>query len=652
MHQKKTNYKSNNTSSKKTNNSQSSRTKNKNYEKKKVDDRTDFDLKRSFSEPQTGLKNNVFVFTSALSVNEFATKINKTSAEIIKYLFLKNIPVTVNMILTEDQIGELCLEFGYDFEKRDQVASEENLLNTLAFEDDQTTLEPRPPVVTIMGHVDHGKTSLLDKIRTTNVTKTEHGGITQHIGSYQVIKNDKKITFLDTPGHEAFTKMRARGASVTDIVVLVVAADDGVKQQTIEALDHARDAGVKIIVFINKMDLATANPDLVKSQLYDQKLVVESLGGDVVCVEGSVKNNQGIDDLLELILFVAELSELRANPHRLAYGTIIESHLDKGYGPIATLLVQNGTLIKGDYLALNSTTGKVRIMHNDQLEAIELAGPSTPVKIAGLLDIPQSGDKFFALKDEKSAKIIYQKISEKKWKERIFNLLNNQNTTTDGSKRVNIIVKTDVHGSLEAIKSSLDKLVVDKINLKIISANTGSLNESDLQLAKISNATIFCFNVKPTKIIRSIAQTSGLVIRFHNIIYNLIDEVKQLMLGSLDPIEVETILGEAVVQQLWRHSAIGVIGGCHVTSGKLVRNCSIRVIRDGILIYTSKLNSLRHGKKDVKEILVNNDCGITIENFQDLKENDLIEAFEIKLEVQHQGLDLQDDQSSKKNKKK
>ncbi|MDQ0513663.1 translation initiation factor IF-2 [Mycoplasmoides fastidiosum] len=619
--------------------------------RKKPDQRTQIDVKKSFEAPQVGLKNNVFIFTSALSVNEFASKIGKHPAEVVKFLFLKGIIVTVNSILTEEQIGELCLEFGYDFEKRDAELSEESLLNSLAFDDDPADLVPRPPVVTIMGHVDHGKTSLLDQIRQTNVTESEHAGITQHIGSYQVTKNGKKITFLDTPGHEAFTKMRARGASVTDIVVLVVAADDGVKPQTIEALDHARDAGVRIIVFINKMDVPGANPDLVRSQLYDQKLVVEELGGDVPCVAGSVKQNQGIAELLELILFVAELADLKANPKRLAHGTIIESRLDKGYGPIATFLVQNGTLLKGDFLTLNSTTGKVRIMHNDQLKVIEAAGPSTPVKVAGLLDIPQAGDKFFALKDEKSAKIVYQKISEKKWKERIFNLLNTQTVTADGHKRVNIIVKTDVHGSLEAIKSSLDKLNVDKINLNIVSSNTGSINESDLQLAKISGSTIFSFNVKPTKIIRTMAESEKIMIRFHNVIYTLIDEVQQLMLGSLDPVEIETVLGEAVVRQLWRHSDVGVIAGCHVTAGKITRNAKVRVLRDGIVIYTSRIASLKHGKKDEKEILINNDCGIIIEKFQDIKENDVLEAFETKFEAQHEGLVVEEKTSKNKAKK-
>lgn len=619
---------------------------------KKIDERTDINIKTQIETPKTELKDNLFTFTSALSTSEFANKINKNPSEIIKHLFLKGIPVTLNTILTEEQIGELCLEFGYDFEKKDEDLNDENLLAYFNFDQDPNKMLPRPPIVTIMGHVDHGKTSLLDKIRTTNVISTEHGGITQHIGSYQVEYNNKKISFLDTPGHEAFTKMRARGASITDIVVLVIAADDGVKQQTIEALNHARAANVKIIVFINKMDLDGANPHLIKSQLYDQKLEVEDLGGDIIVVEGSVKKNQGINELLESILFVAEMMNLKANPNQLAYGTIIEAHLNKGFGPIATLLVQNGTIIKGDYLALNSTTGKVRIMHNDKNQIINSASPSTPVVIAGLIDTPQAGDKFFTLKDEKTAKMIYQKISEKKWKERIFNLLNNQSSSTDVDyNKVNVIIKTDVHGSLEAIKNSLEKLDVEKIDLRIINSNTGSVNESDLQLAKISKATIFCFNVKPSKIISEMANQSKILIRFHNVIYTLIDEVKQLMLGSLDPVEIETIFGEAVVQQLWKHSEIGTICGCRVVSGKILRNSSVRIIRDGIVIYTSKIGSLRHGKKDEREILVNNDCGITINNFNDLKVNDVIECFEIKLETQHEGLKSEYSKNKKAKKK-
>lgn len=389
--------------------------KGKTVSEKKHDQRLAVNLKEQIARQQDGLKDNVFIFSSALSVSEFAAKIHKTPVDIVKMLFTqKGIAVTLNTILTQDQICELCLEFGYDFEKKPEEINAENILNYLSVQDDPSHLVPRPPIVTIMGHVDHGKTSLLDEIRSTNVISFEHGGITQHIGSYQIEHQNHKITFLDTPGHEAFTKMRLRGASVTDLVVLVIAADDGVKPQTVEAIQHALAANVKIIVFINKMDKAGANPDLVKSQLYEHKIVVEELGGEVMCIMGSVKQKTGISELLEAIIFVAELMELKANPNRLAYGTVIESHLDKGYGPLATLIVQNGTLIKGDYLVVSSTSGRVRIMHNDQLRAVEKALPSMPVKVAGLLGVPEAGDKFLALKVEKDAKMIIQKNNERK----------------------------------------------------------------------------------------------------------------------------------------------------------------------------------------------------------------------------------------------
>lgn len=613
--------------------------KNKGFQKK-VDHRIGIDLKAQLAQNSDGLKEEkkLFVFSSALSVSEFATKINKSPAEIVKILFLKNeVGITLNSILTEDQIAELCLEFGYDFQKNEQEITEENILNYLSVQDDEKDLVVRPPVVTIMGHVDHGKTSLLDKIRSSNITDKEHGGITQHIGNYQVNHQNKKITFLDTPGHEAFTKMRARGASVTDIVVLVVAADDGVMPQTVEAINHTLAADVKMIVFINKMDKPDANPDLVKSQLYDNKVIVEDLGGEVLCVQGSVRNGEGIDELLDSILLVAELMKLSANPNRLAYGTVIEAHLDKGYGPIASVLVQNGTLLKGDFLALSSTTGKVRIMFDDHDATVDAATPSTPVKIAGLMDVPEGGDKFLALKSEKDAKLISAKISEKKWKERIFNIMN-LSSSNSSDKKVNIIIKTDVHGSLEAIKGSLNKLEVDQINLNIINSNSGSINESDLQLAKVSNAVIFGFNIKPNKVIREMANQENIMIRFHNVIYKFIDEVKQLMLGALDPIEEEEVLGEAQVQKTWEHSDIGTIAGCHVISGKIIRNALVRIIRDGAVIYSSKIASLKQQKNDVKEVLENNDCGMIIEKFNDFKKDDIIEAYQTIITNQHQGL--------------
>ena len=598
---------------------------------KKQDNRKSVDIKKQIKIVDVGVKDGVFVFTSPLSIEELAPKLNKPTTEIIKYFFMKGVVTNLNTVLNEEQIGELCLEYGYDF-KIEKEISAENILENITFDDDESTLVARPPVVTIMGHVDHGKTTLLDAIRMSSVTSGEAGGITQHIGAYQVEKNGKKITFIDTPGHEAFTEMRARGANITDIVVLVVAADDGLKVQTQEAIDHAKSAGVEIIVFVNKMDKETANPEKVISQLSEQDIIAEEWGGNTMFIKGSALKKEGINELLDAIQLIAEMQQYKANPDRLAYGTVIEANLDKGYGPLATVLVQNGTLKKGDYIVAGQTYGKIRMMFDDYGKEVLEATPSTPVKIAGLEEVPAAGDKFLALHDEKQAREIANKIRIKNSRLEWSNSMNSdlRKQIEEGAiKDIKIILKADVQGSLEAIKAMVEKTVVEGAHVTIIRGAIGGITETDVRLAQASNALIVGFNVRPNRVIKDLADSVHVNIKSYDIIYKLKEDLEHMMKGSLDPIIVEEVIGEAEVLQTWKHSEVGTICGCRVTSGKIKRNAKARIMRDGVVIYNSEIATLQHGKNQASEILAGNECGLTIKNFNDIKEGDVIEAYNL-----------------------
>ncbi|WP_426605620.1 translation initiation factor IF-2 [Spiroplasma endosymbiont of Glossina fuscipes fuscipes] len=579
------------------------------------------------------INEGVFVYAEALAIVEFAEKINKPVSEIIKYFFTKGIMLNQNTYLSEDQLGELCLEFGLDF-KQEKSVTHENLIESFEVNDDDKSLEKRPPIVTIMGHVDHGKTTLLDTIRNTNVVSTEHGGITQHIGAYQIkTKNGEKITFVDTPGHEAFTQMRARGSAVTDIVVLVVAADDGVMLQTKEAIDHAKAAGVPIIVFINKIDKVGANLDNVMMQLSQEDLTPEEWGGSVPYVKGSAKQKQGIDELLDTILLMADLMELRANPNRFALGTVIESHLDRGLGPVATLLVQSGTLNIKDALVAGYTFGYVRDLSDESGKKIKTAGPSTPIIIHGLNEVPNAGDRFMVFRDEKLAREIALKRKatdtiNKRYKNQVFSLESLSAQIKDGQlKQINIILKADTQGTVEAVKSSLQKINIQGVKINVLRATVGGISESDVTLGLASQAFIVGFNVRPTAHVRKKAEDEGVEIRLHTIIYKLIEEIIAAAEGMLDPEMVEEVLGQAEVRQIFRHSNIGTIAGCHVTDGVIPRKSRVRILRDGVIVYDGELASLKHVKDDIKEAKVGAECGLTIKNYNDLKEQDVIETY-------------------------
>jgi translation initiation factor IF-2 len=515
---------------------------------KKQDTRQNLDIKSQFKKVDTGVKNGVFIFSSPLTVEQFAAKINKTPSEILKYFFLKGKMMNLNAMLSEEEIGELCLEYNFDFEKRLEI-DESNVLSHIKVDDDASTLKPRPPVVTIMGHVDHGKTTLLDYIRKAHVAKGEAGGITQHIGAYQIKYKEDKVTFIDTPGHAAFTEMRARGANITDIVVLVVAADDGIKPQTEEAIDHAKAANVPIIVFINKMDKPSINPDKVMTQLSDKDLLAEEWGGSTITIKGSALTGDGVTKLLDAILAIAEINEYKANPNRLAIGIVIESNMDKGFGPVATVLVKNGSLTKGDFIIAGSAFGRVRVMLDENLKEVLIAYPSQPVKITGLSEPPVAGEHFVVSTNEKDIKELAEKIRLHKLmvSRQADTLLNN---TADGLKLFNIILKTDVHGSLEAIRGMLSKVSVEGTKLQVIRSAVGGITESDVQLAKASKAIIIGFNIKPIRATKEIAENQKVRILFYDIIYKLNEDIQNFLLGELDPIYEEQETGEAIIQQL------------------------------------------------------------------------------------------------------
>ena len=564
-------------------------------------------------------------------VSELASRLKVTATEVIKQLMKLGVMASINETIDFDTASIVAEELGAKVEKEVHVTIEERLITDEA--DAPESLKERCPVVVVMGHVDHGKTSILDRIRNAHIAQGEAGGITQHIGAYQVYCDDKKITFLDTPGHEAFTSMRARGADITDIAVLVVAADDGIMPQTIESINHAKAAGVQIIVAINKMDKEGANPDRIKQQLTEHDLVVEEWGGDVICVPVSAKTGMGIDELLESILLAAEVMELKANPDKLAKGAVIEARLDKGRGPVATLLVQEGTLKKGDVIIAGESVGRVRTMTNDKGRQIEKAGPSTPVEITGLSEAPGAGDQFNAVEDEKLARELVEQRKQQA-KEEIFShytkvtLDNLFSQISEGEmKELPLIVKADVQGSVEAVSQSLEKLTNDEVRVKVIHGAVGAISESDVMLANASNAIIVGFNVRPDPVAKESAQRDGVDIRLYRIIYDAIEEIETAMKGMLAPKYREADTARVEVRQVYKISSVGTVAGAYIQSGKLGRNDLIRVVRDGIIIADDKMSSLKRFKDDVKEVSEGFECGITLEKFADFKEGDVFEAY-------------------------
>ncbi len=566
-----------------------------------------------------------------ITVGELASRLKVTASEVIKRLMMLGVMASISQVVDYDTAAIVAEELGAKVEKEVVVTIEERLFDEVVDTEDQ--LVERPPVVVVMGHVDHGKTSLLDSIRKTNVTSGEAGGITQHIGAYQVVAGGKTITFLDTPGHEAFTSMRQRGAMVTDIAILVVAADDGIMPQTIESINHAKAAEIPIIVAINKIDKPTANPDKVKQELTEYGLVPEEWGGDTICVPVSAKMGIGIEELLEMVNLTSEINEYKANPDRRAKGAVIEARLDKGLGPVATILVQNGTLRKGDVLIAGTAVGRVRVMQNDKGERIEVAGPSTPVEITGLTEVPTAGDLFDAVEDEKLARELAEKRMQAQKEER-FNSV--QKVTLDNlfsqiaqgeMKELPIIVKADVNGSAEAVKQSLEKLSNDEVRVKVIHAAVGAVNKSDVMLASASNAIIIGFNVRPDSTAKADAEQHEVEMRMYRVIYDALNDVKDAMKGMLAPKFREVELGQAEVRNVFKLSSAGTIAGCYVKEGKVARHAKIRVVRDGIVIAEDEISSLKRFKDDQREVMAGYECGIGLEKFNDIKEGDIFESF-------------------------
>ncbi len=577
-------------------------------------------------------------YQEGITVGELAEKLNVESAGIIKKLFLLGIMANINQSLDEETLELIADDYGVEIEK-EVVVDEEDLSIYFDDETDDSDAIERPAVVTIMGHVDHGKTTLLDSIRNTKVTEGEAGGITQHIGAYQIENSGKKITFLDTPGHAAFTTMRARGAQVTDITILVVAADDGVMPQTIEAINHAKEAEVPTIVAVNKIDKPTANPDRVMQELTEYGLIPEDWGGDTIFVPLSALSGDGIDDLLEMIGLVAEVQELKANPNKQAVGTVIEAELDKSRGPAASLLVQNGTLNVGDAIVVGNTYGRIRAMVNDLGKRIKSAGPSTPVEITGINDVPLAGDRFVVFGDEKQARRIGEarheaSVIQQRQESKNVSLDNLFEQMKQGEmKDLNVIIKGDVQGSVEALAASLMKIDVEGVNVRIIHTAVGAINESDVTLANASNGIIIGFNVRPDAGAKRAAEAENVDMRLHRVIYNVIEEIESAMKGLLDPEFEEQVIGQAEVRQTFKVSKVGTIAGSYVTEGKITRNAGVRVIRDGIVLFEGELDTLKRFKDDTKEVAQGYECGITIEKYNDLKEGDIIEAFEM-VEIQ------------------
>ena len=579
------------------------------------------------------ISEDTILVRDGMTVGELSEVLSVNSTELIKKLFMElKIMANINQSLTLEQIELIAMDYGKEIQEEVEI-NKEDLDLYFEVEDEEKNLKERAPIVTIMGHVDHGKTTLLDTIRNTRVTAGEAGGITQHIGAYQVRTKDKKITFLDTPGHAAFTTMRARGAKITDVTILVVAADDGVMPQTIEAINHAKAADVPIIVAVNKMDKPQANPDRVMNELVEYGLISEEWGGDTIFVPISALKGEGIDELLENILLVTEMQELKANPNRLALGTVIEAKLDKGRGAVATLLVQNGTLNVGDPLVVGNTYGRVRAMINDRSKNIHTAKPSTPVEITGLQDVPNAGDRFVVFGDEKTARQIGEKRQQQYIETtRQANSAVSLDTLFEQMKQgemkdLNIIIKADVQGSVEALAMSLAKIDVEGVNVRIIHTGVGAINESDITLAVASSAVVIGFNVRPDNNAKQMAATEQVDIRLHSIIYKVIEEIEAAMTGLLDPEFVEKVIGLAEVRQVYKVSKIGTIAGAYVTEGKVSRDGKVRVIRDSVVIYEGEIDTLRRFKDDVKEVQSGYECGMTVENFNDIKEGDVFEVY-------------------------
>ena len=592
--------------------------------------------KKKLQQGENRVKQKIFDLTDitipeTITVKDLSAELKKTSGEIIKKLLAYGIMATINNEIDFDTAFLIAGEFGVTAHKKEVVTDEDILFDDS--EDKEEDLKPRPPVIVVMGHVDHGKTSLLDAVRSTNVIEGEAGGITQAIGAYKVEVNGREITFLDTPGHEAFTAMRARGAQITDIAILVVAANDGVMPQTIEAIDHAKAAGIPIIVAINKIDVEGANPDKVKQELAEYGLVSEEWGGDTIFVPISAKKKINIDNLLEMVLLVADMKELKSNPNKQAKGVVIEAKLDKSKGPVATMLVQRGTLDIGDTILVGSVIGRIRTMTDDKGHKVKKAGPSTPVEITGLTEVPEAGDTFYEVKDEKTAKHLMErrkrqardkalKASSRVTLDDLFSQIEKGNL-----KQLNIIVKADVQGSVEAVKQALEKLSNDEVKVKVIHANVGAITESDVTLANVSNAIIIGFNVRPQPIAKDMADKENVEIKTYSVIYNAIEDVEAAMKGMLDPVFKEVVIGNAEVRQTFKISDVGTIAGCYVTNGKVARNAGVRVLRDNVVIHDGKLISLKRMKDDAKEVAKGFECGIQIENFNDIKEGDIIEAY-------------------------
>ncbi|MHC6179625.1 translation initiation factor IF-2 [Clostridium sp. JNZ X4-2] len=580
-----------------------------------------------------GDSQEIIEIEDTITVKEFSEKIGKPSTEVIKQLIFMGVMAAINQEIdfsTAEKLGE---KFNVTVLKKEKDIDKEAVEQQEDEEDEDTNLEKRPPIITVMGHVDHGKTSLLDAIRKSKVTATEAGGITQHIGAYTVTINGEKITFLDTPGHEAFTAMRARGAQITDIVILVVAADDGIMPQTAEAINHCKAADVPIVVAINKIDTPGANVDKVKQELTEYDLVPEDWGGNVICIPVSAHTREGIDTLLEMVLLTAEMQELKANPHRNAKGTVIEAKLDKGRGAVATLLVQNGTLHVGDSVIVGSTYGRVRAMFDDKGKKIKSAGPSIPVEILGLSEVPAAGDRFHEVKNEKTARDIAEKRKQKVREEYLqsthkVSLENLYNQIKEGKvKELNIIVKADVQGSIEALKQSLQKLSNEEVKVRVIHGAVGAITETDVTLALASNAIIIGFNVRPDTNAQNAAEKESVDIKTYRVIYNAIEDIKAAMVGMLEPDYKEVVLGKAEIRQTYKISNVGTIAGCYIIQGKMVRSSKVRIIRDGIVIFESELASLKRFKDDVKEVAEGYECGLSIEKFNDIKEGDIVEAY-------------------------
>lgn len=575
-------------------------------------------------------ENQIIEIGNSITVKELAEKLNKPTNDVIRTLIFKGVMAGINQEIDFETAEKVCAEYEVLVEKQEEI---QELEVVEVEEDDEENLQKRPPIVTVMGHVDHGKTSLLDCIRKAKVTDTEAGGITQHIGAYTITLNGEEITFLDTPGHEAFTAMRARGAQITDVVILVVAADDGIMPQTKEAIDHCKAAGVPIVVAINKIDKPGANIDRVKQELAEHGLLSEDWGGDTICVEVSAKQNLNIDKLLEMVLLSAEMLELKANENRRARGTVIEAKLDKGRGAVASLLVQNGTLRVGDSILVGSTYGRIRAMFDDTGKNIKSAGPSIPVEVLGLSEVPEAGDRFNQVKDEKTARNMAETRKEKLKEQTLLanhrvSLEDLYNQIKEGKvKELAIIVKADVQGSVEAIKQSLEKLSTDDIKVRVIHGGVGAITETDITLANASNAIVIGFNVRPDNNAAFQADRDGVDVKTYRIIYDAIDDVKSAMIGMLEPEYREVVLGSAEIRSIYKISNIGTIAGCYVLNGKLQRNAEARVIRDGIVIFESRLSSLKRFKDDAKEVNSGYECGLTIDKFNNIKEGDIVECF-------------------------